>query len=225
MLTKPSRSALRATPPPLSAPLREQLGSKDPESLVAPLWAYLDVAAAHIAANHVSLARKGHVGSPKDAAEHRLIDPSVRLSSTGLLSLVAGIDYDPELVRAIAVLSTLRGMPSPIEPAFARNGWSTFVRELNPSRREKGVDTTLTAQMIEDGLLGAMSDDLDPANVRITLIAGDGDYIDPVTRLREYGYYVTVMSFAHTLSRQLRQTASRSIELDPYFNQIVFYAH
>lgn len=112
-----------------------------------------------------------------------------------------------------------------MEPAFTRNGWLTFVRELNVSRREKGVDTTLTAQMIEDGLLGALRDDLDPANVRITLLAGDGDYIDPVTRLREYGYHVTVMAFAHTLSRALRQAASRSLELDPYFDQIVFYAH
>lgn len=113
MLTKPSRSALRATPLPLSATLREQPERlRNPESLGAPIRVYLDFASTYIAANHVSLARKGHVASPEEAAEQRLSDPPIRLSNTGVLRLGAGIDHDPELVRAVAVLSTLPGMPS-----------------------------------------------------------------------------------------------------------------
>lgn len=217
-----SAPAARTTPPSRTAEHREPTtSSSTPAPILATRRICADSSSIYLGAAQVSAYRKGWAASPQDAANRHLFDLSVRLSSRGMLNVAAGYGYDRDLVHPYIVFSTPRGVPSPVEPIFARDGWHTAVRELNAVNREKGVDTTLSCQMIEDACFAAHA--IDPTTVTISLFAGDSDYVDPVERLRRYGYTVEVLSWRHVLGRELRQAASHVIELDDYFSQVVFY--
>lgn len=95
-----------------------------------------------------------------------------------------------------------------------RQGFEVVVYDRNAANREKKIDTQITADMIEDSY-----ELMKPARDEITLVAGDKDYVPAVEKLRKRGFTVHVVFWSHA-ARELRDAASKFIELDPYLEHL-----
>lgn len=87
-------------------------------------------------------------------------------------------------------------------------GFETIVYDRDANNREKKVDATIILRAVLTALDGT------PDTTRITLVAGDSDYVPMVQALRQRGYRVEVAFWSHG-SRELREAADRFIPLDP----------
>ena len=87
-------------------------------------------------------------------------------------------------------------------------GYETIVYDRDMSNREKKVDATIILFAVLAALDGT------PETTRITLVAGDSDYVPMVKALRQRRYRVEVAFWSHG-SRELREAADRFIPLDP----------
>lgn len=70
--------------------------------------------------------------------------------------------------------------------------------------------------MLEDSFNHMKADNGDIA----VLVAGDGDFLPTIRSLQKRGIRVRVVSWAHAVSHELRDTADEFIELDPYFDYL-----
>ena len=120
---------------------------------------------------------------------------------------------DDEVCRALLVGS--RPPPNDSLWAFAESvGFELMIRDRNVANKEKGVDTALAHEMGRDAYRGD-----GPANHKILLVSGDGDYIPPVERLVQDGFTVEVVFWARA-SAELKRTCSKFIKLDAHLDKL-----
>jgi uncharacterized LabA/DUF88 family protein len=107
--------------------------------------------------------------------------------------------------------------PDPVEQGFQEAlqslGFTVISRPLHERHRqgkrtyvEKGVDVALVTEM----LCLAYNDAYDT----VVVVSGDGDYKMAIERVKQLGKRVEVASFRDSISRDLRLTADKFIELD-----------
>jgi hypothetical protein len=95
-------------------------------------------------------------------------------------------------------------------------GFEVQVFDRNVANKEKKVDASITTMMLEDSYEYMKEDDL------IVLVSGDGDFVPPVASLRERGFRVRNMFWAHG-SRELRDATEDFFELDRHFGHLSLY--
>ncbi|MCA1642023.1 MAG: NYN domain-containing protein [Acidobacteria bacterium] len=74
------------------------------------------------------------------------------------------------------------------------------------------MDTNIVTDIVSDSY-ELMKHDAD----EITLVAGDGDYVPTIERLRRRGFNFHVVFWDHA-SRELRESATKFISLNPYLD-------
>ncbi|MZP29775.1 NYN domain-containing protein [Heliobacterium undosum] len=110
-------------------------------------------------------------------------------------------------------------------PGSGRQMWgmaekSRYAVELIPrsaANKEKAVDTKMIWDVAWD-MKGRS-----PNHNKVTIVAGDKDFLPAVEGLREAGFFVTVASWEHSASGQLKRRASRFICLDDFFHALTYY--
>jgi uncharacterized LabA/DUF88 family protein len=90
-----------------------------------------------------------------------------------------------------------------------------FDRSIH-THKEKQVDIALSTTMMEDSYTHMKAGNGDIA----VLVAGDGDFLPTIRSLQNRGIGIRVVSWAHAVSRELRDTANEFVELDPHFDHL-----
>jgi len=92
-------------------------------------------------------------------------------------------------------------------------GFEPVIVDRNYSNKEKGVDTQLVVDMMED------AGSADPNKDIFILIAGDADYIPAIRKIKSKNFRVQVLFWNHASSIELKnETTFKS--LDGYFNEV-----
>jgi uncharacterized LabA/DUF88 family protein len=172
--------------------------------------AYIDCSNLFIEAQKVSAVARGWVRSLAEANFQQCNDFSYRLDFHRLMALLQELE-DP--VRAVvfgSITDSNKGLWTHADAA----GFEVQVVERAASGREKRVDTGVVTRICRDAyLLGR------PAQDRVTLVAGDGDYEPMVRQLVADGFEVTVLYWSHA-SRELQEMASRFFPLDAHLEAL-----
>jgi len=154
---------------------------------------------------HVSAVARGLAPSVWDAQENRIVDASWRFDFGRLYEFAGGTDVK----RAF-----LYGSRPPANDSLwniARTkGFEVIVFDRNVANKEKKIDTQLASDMIEHSYELAKPEEDD-----FTLVSGDTDYVPVIEKRRRRGFKVDVC-FWHHASRELKQAATRFVELDPW---------
>jgi uncharacterized LabA/DUF88 family protein len=90
------------------------------------------------------------------------------------------------------------------------------VYDRNFNNREKKVDTSIVTEIMDDAT-GLIKPGVD----EITLVAGDGDYVPIVEKLRRRGFAFNVM-FWDQASRELKDAATKFVSLNSYLGFLSF---
>ena len=80
-------------------------------------------------------------------------------------------------------------------------GFEVHLQDRNAGNKEKKVDTGIVTMMLTDLYESASPGD------RFTLVAGDGDFVPAIKKVREKGHDVDLV-FWENVSRELREAAS-----------------
>jgi uncharacterized LabA/DUF88 family protein len=175
-------------------------------------YVYVDNSNVFIEGKRVSAVEKGYALNIWDAIENRILDNEYRLDFWKLHTFSAGDDLT-KIKRA--VLFGSRPPQNDLLWEFAKRvGFETVIEDRNLSNREKKIDTAIVAAMTRDAYKM-----MNPVEDRITLVAGDADYVPAIHSLKNDGYTVDVFFWGHA-SRELKQTCSAFVSLDPYLHEL-----
>ncbi|WP_159997278.1 NYN domain-containing protein [Roseomonas sp. 18066] len=172
--------------------------------------AYVDCSNLFIEAQKVSAVSHGLARNLSDARDRHVTDFGYRLDLHRLMALLQWLEQP---VRAVLFGSITLGNAALWRHAEGA-GFEVMVVERAYDGREKQVDTSLVTRLCRDAYAQAR-----PDHDRITLVAGDGDYLPAVQQLVADGFDVTLAYWAHA-SRDLREAASRFQPLDPFVGDL-----
>jgi uncharacterized LabA/DUF88 family protein len=177
-------------------------------------FVYVDNSNVFIEGKRVSAVENGLAMNIYDAMNNRILDHAYRLDFGKLHNFVVG--NDPTKIRR----ATLFGSRPPKNDSLwqiARNaGFETIIEDRNVSNKEKKIDTGIVSIMTRDAYKR-----VDKTADVLTLVAGDADFVPPVRMLIEDGYRVEVVFWEHA-ARELKETSSRFVSLNPYLAVLGF---
>ncbi len=166
---------------------------------------YIDMTNLTLAGSHVAAVAKGLAPSLAVANTYNVFDFAWRLDVRALLSRVAW-SGSRRATRLVAC-----GSSSGYDAAYWRTvqqaGIEAVIEQRKPGHREKGVDVAFAMEVLHDA-----ESCLEPGD-EITLVAGDGDYVPLVRRVRERGLHVRV-AFWSSAAKALKEAASEFVCLD-----------
>jgi uncharacterized LabA/DUF88 family protein len=172
---------------------------------------YVDNSNVWIEGMHLAAVIRGLARDIREAQQKRITDQAWKLDF-GRLFEFAGGDR-PDVKKA-----TLFGSRPPpndsLWEAAKRKGFEVVVYDRNVANREKKIDTDIVATMMEDSFTI-----LDQAADEMTLVAGDSDYVPAIEKLRKRNITFHVVFWSHA-ARELREAATKFVNLDPYLNHL-----
>ena len=169
---------------------------------------YIDNSNVFIEGQRVSAIKKGMVLNIHDAIVNKVLDSGYRLDFGKLYHFLTGGDHN-NVKRAILFGSRPPENDS-VWNAPKKAGFEVELEDRNVANKEKKIDTGIVTRMVEDSY--------DLANKEIdtiTLVAGDGDYVPVVKRLRARGFNVDVAFWDHA-SAELKRECTRFIPLNQH---------
>ena len=95
--------------------------------------------------------------------------------------------------------------------AAEKKGFTVKVEDRNIANKEKKIDTGIVTQIMEDFYENAIKVDV------FTLVAGDGDYVPMITKIKSKGFIFDVV-FWDSASQELKDIASNFISMDQYID-------
>jgi hypothetical protein len=197
----------RFPPPPASRQLASPANRR-------AVFVFCDVSNLLAGGAQVLAARHGHAPTPQCAADAGVADYSFRIDISGLHKFLVG--PDPSVTARAICFGSRKAESSNHHAweAWRRAGWDPRVFVRSSSGREKEVDTALALEMFEELAFSGYS----PADVEVTLVAGDRDYAPVLEKLALRGFAVDVVCWEHVTAPRLRALARRFIALDEYFD-------
>jgi uncharacterized LabA/DUF88 family protein len=155
-------------------------------------YCYVDNSNVFIEGQRVAAVRSGMALDIWDAIQNRTQDTSYRLDFGKLHTLMLGGDHT-KISRA--VLFGSRPPPNDdIWNLMRRIGFEVIVEDRNAANKEKRIDTGIAYAMTKDAYTR-----VDKASDRLTLVAGDGDYVPVVRDLVAEGFDVDVAFWSQPL--------------------------
>lgn len=160
---------------------------------------------------HVAAYKNGLAPDVWSAVQNRICDQSWKLDFGKLFEFAGGEKSD---VKKATLFGSRPPQNDSVWSAAERRGFQVITYDRNIANHEKKIDTDIVATMIEDSyeLLTIGVDE-------VTLVAGDSDYVPAIEKLKKRGIPVHVVFWKHA-SRELKDVASKFIELDPYLLHI-----
>jgi hypothetical protein len=176
-------------------------------------FSYVDNSNVYIEGCRISAVRKKMPGASTifDAMNNKVVDLSWHLDYGTLHQFACG---DPADIGA----ANLWGSPPPGDSFWKmvdRVGFKVVKYDKNAAGKEKKVDVAIASRMIKDAFSGTIRAGVD----EITLVSGDSDFVPAVETLRESGFRVDVVFWAHA-GKELREAANRFVSLDPHFEML-----
>lgn len=170
---------------------------------------YVDNSNVWIEGMHVAAVKNGLVASIWEAQSRDVTDFSWRMDFGRLYEFAGG----DQTGRAVLFGSRPPANDSLWEIAKSR-GFEVKVFDRNAANKEKKVDVGLATEIMQDSFQR-----MNPDQDEVTLVSGDGDYVPVLESLRERGFTVNVVFWSHA-ARELRETASNFVSLDPYLDYL-----
>ncbi|MBV4490921.1 NYN domain-containing protein [Pseudomonas sp. RD9SR1] len=171
---------------------------------------YVDNSNVWIEGMHVAAYANGLAPDVWAAVQNKICDHSWKLDFGKLFQFAGGDKAD---VRKAALFGSRPPQNDSVWDAARRNGFQVTTYDRNVVNHEKKIDTDIVATMIEDSFTVLQPGD------EITLVAGDADYVPAIEKLKARGIAVHVVFWKHA-SRELKQAATKFVELDPYLNHL-----
>lgn len=186
----------------------QQLHTNHPTHTVPPMREHIIIDGSNLYIEGMrlsSLRQQPPSQFPRPTYEHQEFDENYRLNLRRLRQF---------LTRSLPV-SDLVWFGSHSENSWnvfecaAAEGYETVLFDRDTNNREKQVDSSVVTRAMTVAWDGT------PQRDRITLVAGDRDYVPMVKALKSRGYCVEVVFWSHA-ARELRDAATAFCDLDPY---------
>ncbi len=171
---------------------------------------YVDNSNVWIEGKHVAAYAAGLSPNVWTAVQHNICDNSWNIDFGKLFTFAGG---DKPEVRKAALFGSRPPKNDSLWAAAERNGFEVITYDRNIINAEKKIDTDIVATMIEDSY-----EILKPGD-EITLVAGDSDYVPAIEKLKRRNIPVHVVFWKHA-SREIKQTATKFIELDQWLDHL-----
>lgn len=172
---------------------------------------YVDNSNIWIEGMHVAAYKNGLVPDVWDAVKNKICDQSWKLDFGKLFQFAGGDKSD---VKKATLFGSRPPQNDSVWMAAERHGFEVVIYDRNVANHEKKIDTDIVATMMENSyeLLTIGEDEM-------TLVSGDADYVPAIEKLKKRGIPVHVVFWKHA-SRELKEAATKFIELDPYWNHL-----
>lgn len=172
---------------------------------------YVDNSNVYIEGARVSAVVKGLPGASTiiEAMNNRVVDSGWQIDYGSLHQFACG---DPADIGG----ANLWGSPPPGDSFWEmvkRHGFTVTKYDRNAAGKEKKVDVAIAHKMTKDAYTGVVKKGDD----EMTLVAGDKDYVPVVEDLVRSGFVIHVVFWDHA-ARELRESASKFISLNPYLD-------
>lgn len=167
---------------------------------------YLDNSNVFIEGQRVSAAR--HDPSKRLT---KVLDKQYRLDFGKLIEITCGFKTD------LGKLMFYGSEPPPTDSVWAaakQHGFKNNIFQRSKHNKEKMVDTQLTVDLMRD-----IYTELDPANDRIIIVAGDADYVPAIRAARDKGFHVKVAFWKHA-SAEIKKAASEFQALNGHLGDL-----
>lgn len=174
-------------------------------------YLYVDNSNVWIEGKRVSAVANGYAPDIWTAMEYRILDNAWGYDFGKLFEFAGGTEL--EVGRAVLFGSRPPENDSLWEIA-KRKGFEVVVNDRNVANKEKKVDTGIATEIVAD-----CYEHMHPGRDEITLVAGDADYVPTIERVRRRGIEFHVV-FWDQASRELRDSASKFISLNPYLEHL-----
>ena len=172
---------------------------------------YVDNSNVWIEGMHVAAARNGHAPDVWSAVTNKICDYNWKLDFGKLFQFAGGDKSD---VKKAALFGSRPPKNDSVWQAAERKGFQVIVYDRNVANQEKKIDTDIVATMIEDSY-----EILKIGEDEVALVSGDADYVPAIEKLKKRGIPVHVVFWNHA-SRELKDSATKFISLDPYLDHI-----
>jgi uncharacterized LabA/DUF88 family protein len=173
---------------------------------------YVDNSNVWIEGMHVSAFSNGIAPSLWDAQQYHICDYGWKMDFGRLIEFAGG--KPEEIGRAV-----LYGSRPPANDSLwnhaKRHGFEVVVHDRSTfTGKEKKVDTNIVTDVTADAyeLMTAGKDE-------ITLVAGDGDYLPTIQRVRKRGFQFDVCFWSNA-SSEIKRAATNFIELDQHLDYL-----
>lgn len=173
-------------------------------------YLYVDNSNVWIEGMHVAAVASGKARNVWDAHQRRLTE-SWKMDFGRLLEFAGGGTED------VAKAKLYGSKPPPNDSlwtAAKHNGFEVIVFERNAFGKEKKVDGQIITDMMQDSFQV-----IRPGQDEITLVSGDADYVPTIQNLKGRGFAFHVVFWSNA-AKELREVASRYIELDAYHGHL-----
>ncbi len=172
---------------------------------------YVDNSNVWIEGMHVSAYVNGKAPDVWSAVQNKICDYDWKLDFGKLFQFAGG---DKSEVKKAALFGSKPPKNDSLWDAARRQGFEVIAYDRNIAGHEKKIDTDVVATMIEDSY-----EILTIGEDEVTLISGDADYVPAIEKLKNRGIPVHVVFWKHA-SREIKEAASKFIELDPYLDHL-----
>ena len=169
---------------------------------------YLDNSNLWIEGKKVSAVSKGMALDIWEATQTRTFDNAFKLDFGRVLEIA---NHAP--VRVARFYGSRPPEKDSIWEAAKRAGFKLEILDRNARNKEKGVDSSMVADMISDMFEIAQKGDV------FILITGDEDYVPAIERLQNRDFEVHVLFWDHA-ARQLKATADNFKSLNGHLEQL-----
>lgn len=173
---------------------------------------YVDNSNVWIEGMYLSAVRSGLAPDLDAAHKHRICDHGWRIDFGHLLDFAGGDKAD----MGRAVLYGSRPPPNDsLWAAAEAKGFEVVVHDRSPGGREKKLDTSIATDIVSDSY-----ELMNPEHDQITLVAGDGDYVPIVEKMRQRGFTFSVVFWEHATARELIEACTAFTSLDPHLDHL-----
>lgn len=172
---------------------------------------YVDNSNVWIEGMHVAAAKHGLAPDVWTAVQQKVCDYNWKIDFGKLFQFAGGDRAD---VKKAALFGSRPPQNDSLWTAAKRNGFEVKVYDRNVVGHEKKIDTDIVATIMEDSyeILTIGTDE-------VTLVSGDSDYVPAIEKLKKRNIPVHVVFWGHA-SRELKEVASKFINLDPYLEHL-----
>jgi uncharacterized LabA/DUF88 family protein len=176
-----------------------------------PNFVYVDNSNVWIEGMHVSAVVSGHVPDIWTAIQQKICDYNWKMDFGKLFNFAGGAPID---VGRAVLFGSRPPKNDSLWVAAEKMGFEVVVQDRNASNREKRIDTGIVTELVAD-----CYEFMKPESDIITLVAGDGDYVPTIERVRKRGMRFDVVFWDHA-SRDLKNAATNFISLNPYLEYL-----
>jgi len=163
-----------------------------------------------IEGQRVSAVKQGIAMNIYDAMNNKILDNSYRLDFGQLHFFLAS--KAPKSINRAMLFGSRPPPNDSLWKMAGAAGFETVIEDRNVANKEKKIDTGIVASMMRHAYTA-----VDKGSDTMILVAGDKDFVPPVSALVEDDFPVHVVFWDHA-SQELKDAASRFDSLDPYLD-------